>query len=107
MENKNELRNNILCWYPFTKDCKLLEIYIDFPCTNNALFTRINYADFKYNNHKYDYIILNGFMSSNIIKDTKKMLKDNGTLLVLIDNKLGISGLSKKQVMFHCLLTFF
>lgn len=134
----SKFRENILNWYPFKKECTILEIGSGCGAIT-GLFCRkakhvtsieleydraiINYERHKnYNNleiivgdfnnielkEKYDYVILNGVLEySSYIMDSKsddpfadllikakKNLKKSGTILIAIENKLGLKYFS-------------
>lgn len=96
---------NILKWYPFKENSKVLEIY-----NENSIIEKLekkinvekcSIAKLKLEG-EYDYITLIGTYEyaptiyegnkpySNFLKDLKKHLKPDGKILIAIDNRLGI-----------------
>ncbi|MCI8273617.1 MAG: hypothetical protein HFJ55_06010 [Clostridia bacterium] len=74
IEENLEARNNILKWYNFKEDSDILEI------TTGLM---------NFEKKQYDYIIL---YDLKYIKDVKKYLKENGIILLIVDNKFSISA---------------
>ena len=89
---KKALEKNIIKWYPFSKNAKILTI-------ENTLE--------KMNDERYDYVILKGaleyankmFEGENpqhqLVEYAKEHLKEDGKLLIITDNKLGLENLCK------------
>ena len=83
----NNLKYNIIKWYPFTKDSEILEI-------------KDNIEEIE--EKQYDYVVMLGtleyanklFQDKNpenqLIEFAKKHLKEEGKLLIAVNNKLGI-----------------
>ena len=77
------LKRNIINWYPFKENSRKLEIWEGIIEENNE-------------DSQYDYVVIIGFGEKNInqlIEHANKKLNPEGTLLIAIDNKLGIENL--------------
>lgn len=74
----DEIKENILNWYPFEKDSTILYL---------------NSENLK-ENQKYDYVCVIETISNitfkELIKIAKEKCKDDGTILVAVDNKFGM-----------------
>lgn len=93
-------RFNILNWYSFKKDAKILEVVFEdsFLNINHKI---INVNEIENTRDKYDYVVLidvlqhsSKFYNQNpyeqLLVNVKKLLKDNGHLLLAINNRFGI-----------------
>lgn len=105
-------RTNILKWYPFEENAEVLEIFNKDSLLDKLdiklKLSQICIQDKKELNieGKYDYITLIGTFSYapvltnkensyiEILKELKKHLKENGKILLAIDNRLGIKYFS-------------
>ena len=115
----SKIRENILSWYPFKENAKILEIGANLGeitgllCENASKVVAKRYAD-KENldiiagyieniklDEKFDYITLIGTLErrdvdyKQIITIAKELLNDGGKVLLAFDNKLGIKYFSK------------
>lgn len=141
----NSIRKNIVNWYDFKENSKILEIGANFGEITSYLcdiaekvttieFSREKGKKIELNNkdkknlevivgdyleeiqlkYKYDYIILIGTLeyADSIMKDKqdpyyklleycKKNLKSNGTILLAVDNRIGVRYLSGAKS-YHC-----
>ena len=81
-EEITDINRNIISWYPFKKDSKILEIWGE----EESLFSQ---------EEKFDYIVLIGLKNKKYIQkaieNSKRILNDDGILLITIDNKIGIN----------------
>lgn len=68
------MKNNSLNWYNFRENASILEVEAE--------------QDLSKINEKYDYVI---FYDLEEVLEVKKLLKENGTAILLVDNKFGIS----------------
>lgn len=88
IENKEELlelKRNIISWYPFEKNSKILEIWEGIETINTD-----NQANC------FDYVVIVGIGQKEIddlIDFAKIKLKEDGILLLAIDNEIGINNL--------------
>ncbi len=96
---------NILKWYPFKENAEVLEIYDEETILEKLDFKiqlkQTSIKDLKWEG-QYDYITLIGTYEyattmikgnkpySELLKQLKKHLKPDGTILLAIDNRLGI-----------------
>lgn len=97
----NDARNfNILNWYSFKRDSKILEVIFDrsFISFNHKIIT---IHDIKSVKEQYDYVILidvlqhaSSYYSKDpyeqLLADVKKLLKVDGHLLLAINNRFGL-----------------
>lgn len=100
-----EMSTNILKWYPFKEGATVLEIYNENSLLEqlekNIQIDKCNINEFEIKG-KYDYITLIGTYEyastiiknsnpySEILKKLKEHLKENGKIILAIDNRLGI-----------------
>ncbi len=101
-EKLSSIRTNILNWYPFDAESTILEIgnnceeideFLKAKCKKVVLIENIG----KRVNEKFDYILLNNIEEQNnkleeLIKYANNKIKDDGTILVIADNKLGLKA---------------
>lgn len=101
----NSYGTNILKWYPFKENSKILEIY-DENSIIDKLGKRVEVEKQQIKNlnikEKYDYITLIGTYEyapiiingekpyANFLKRLSKHLNENGKILLAVDNRLGI-----------------
>lgn len=87
-ENKDELlelRRNIISWYPFEKNSKILEVWEGIEATKSDNLEKC-----------FDYVVIIGIGQKDIedlIDFAKLKLKEHGKLLIAIDNEIGINNL--------------
>ena len=87
-ESKEELvylERNIIDWYPFKENSKILEIW-----EGKVLQTSENVEEL------FDYVVVIGLGEkelSEIVKYSLSKLSENGILLIAVDNKIGINSL--------------
>lgn len=99
-------RANILKWYPFKEKSKVLEIYegdtILDKINKNIEIEQVSIRDMKIEG-QYDYITLIGTYEYapiviksyvEFLKVLKQHLKENGKILLAIDNRIGVKYLS-------------
>ena len=98
-----KFNKNIIKWYPFKNNTKILQIGENKQITeelktfskNIEVVTNIN------NNKKnvYDYIVIYGYENfQKIIEKIKCFLKDDGKILIIGNNSLGINNWSKYSI---------
>lgn len=104
-----DIKQNILKWYPFKENASVLEIYDEESILENVnLNIKLDKCNIKNLslNGEYDYITLIGTFEyvptildnykcySEFLKRLKKHLTPNGTILIAIDNRLGVKYLT-------------
>lgn len=103
-EKLDRFNPNIIKWYPFEMNKTILQIGKNDYITKELekKFTDINIindVDEIEQNTKYDYILIYGYEKyKNIIEIVKKILKDNGKILIIGNNELGINNWSKYDI---------
>ena len=120
----SKLRENIVSWYPFKKQCKILEIGGGFGeitgilCDNASRVVTLEESKIKAetmakrhkdrNNleiivgnlenikleEKFDYIVIMGIKNNNIISKAIELLNNEGIILTAFDNKFGVNQLA-------------
>lgn len=120
----SDVRENILNWYDFKKDCTILELNANYGeitgllCKNAKKVVSIEsskkYADIIEKRHKnkenlelivgnyenielqekFDYIVIIGMVENlkQAIKYSKKYLKEDGTILLAVNNRFGVKA---------------
>lgn len=120
----SDVRENILNWYEFKKDCTILELNANYGeitgllCKNAKKVVSIEaskkYADIIEKRHKnkenleiivgnyenielqekFDYIVIIGIVENlrQLIEYSKKYLKDDGTILLAVNNRFGVKA---------------
>lgn len=101
-ENKLEkFSSNIIKWYPFKEKKSIIQIGL------NKFITKELEKQFKnvkvvenideLNLHiKYNYILIYGYENyGDIIENVSSFLEENGKILIIEENKLGINNWSK------------
>ena len=104
-QDKLEIFNsNIIKWYPFKKDKKIIQIGLNNYITN-ALKEKLQKVKVVANieelnfNAKYDYILIYGYENyANIIEEITSLLEENGKILIIGNNELGINNWSKYNI---------
>ena len=100
-QEENEFNENIINWYNFKENSKILLIGNNEVIKNNLikrnLYVEIYEEIFKNNqeekNKYYEYIIIYGIENKNInIENMEKYLKNEGTILVIGNNDYGIQN---------------
>ena len=104
-QNKLEIFNsNIIKWYPFKTDKTIIQIGLNNYITNVLkeklqnvkVVTNIEELNF---NAKYDYILIYGYENyANIIEKITSLLEENGKILIIGNNELGINNWSKYDI---------
>lgn len=95
-----EFEKNILLWYPFKENTSLLYIGLDVSKFKDELdvkFNKIVSIENVEENSKFDYItIIEDYSADfeNKINNAKKYLKEDGKLLIAVNNKFGVSNLN-------------
>ena len=98
----SSIRTNILNWYPFDAESTILEIgnscieitkFLETKCKKIVSIENIE----KEINEEFDYILLNNveeqkYNLSELIKYANNKVKENGVILVITDNKLGLKA---------------
>lgn len=79
MDIKEKLKENIINWYPFEPNAKIVKI--DKSCKEMG-------------EKQFDYVIL---MGTAALESAKKYVKENGKILWIISNKMGIKKYCQKQ----------
>lgn len=96
MEDLKEIKSNIINWYDFRENSNILVIgnYLKEVIEKMSLkLSRIVYIDnFKEQSldETFDYILIKDDL--NVLDCVKKFLKPDGTILLLINNRIGISN---------------
>lgn len=123
----SEFNKNILLWYPFKKDCSVLNLEysfgnvleeikdnfseivsvcenIDFQNIKNEDYLRSIYNNSKSNENiyskKYDYVMIIGNYSldfSNKLEFARKFIKKDGKILIALDNKFGLKNWNRAE----------
>lgn len=85
MENRINLDSNIINWYPFKENAKI-----------------INVIDISDLNEKFDYIIINisnkNIDAKEVLIHAKDCLLDNGRIIIIANNKFGISNWVNNEI---------
>ncbi len=95
-----EFEKNILLWYPFKENSSLLTIGLDVSKFKDELdvnFSKIVDIESAKENDKFDYITIIGENSIGFeerIDIAKRYLKEDGKILVAVNNKFGASNLN-------------
>lgn len=109
----NELKTNLLCWYPFKKDTDILEIFHKESCfSDGERIDRIDFRLFTDISGKYDYIVLNDVFRLSperfpdnphysFLNECKKALKENGHILLSIENRFALKYFAGEQDLFY------
>ena len=87
--------NNIIKWYPFEENKKILQIGINSSITetlkNICKSVKVIDSICEIKNDIYDYILIYGYEKfQDIIKKIKDLLSDDGKILIIGNNTLGI-----------------
>ena len=120
----SELRQNIISWYPFKKQCHILEIggnlgeITGVLCDNAEKVVTVESSKIKAQaiskrhedrenleiiagelenikfEEKFDYIVAIGINENTIFNKLKELLKDDGVILTAFDNKFGVNYFS-------------
>lgn len=99
----SSIRVNILSWYPFEKQSTILEIgnsckeiteFLKTKCKEVVSIENIKEKEIK---NEFDYVLLNNVEEqkdnlSELIKYANIKAKENGVILVITDNKLGLKA---------------
>lgn len=120
----SEIRENILNWYEFSKDCEILEMNANYGEITGTLCEkakRVTSIESSYKNsqiikrryeqrdnlelivgnleqieieNKFDYIVIIGIAETleEYIKFAKQHLKENGKILIAVNNKFGVKS---------------
>ena len=112
-DEKNEIemlsntRKNIISWYPFEPNATLLEINADSKQITEELkkkiknVTIIESSEIENISERFDYITIIGIENiediQQILKNVKRLLNQNGKLLIAMNNKYSIKNLSTKS----------
>lgn len=98
-----EFEKNILLWYPFKKNASILSIGLDVSKFKDELdtnFSQISTLENVEKDSKFDYITIIEDYSiefENKINEAKKYLKEDGKILVAVNNKFGITNLNSSK----------
>ena len=120
----SKLRENIVSWYPFKKQCRILEIGGGFGeitgklCDNAKKVVTLEESKTKAEviakrhkdrenleiivgnledikfDEKFDYVVIIGMKNKKIISEIVELLKDDGVILTAFNNRFGVNQLS-------------
>lgn len=104
-QDKLEIFNsNIIKWYPFKKDKSIIQIGLNEYITKEleeklrSVKTIENIEDLS-SDIKYNYILIYGYENYNdIIEKVIRILDENGKILIIGNNQLGINNWSKYDI---------
>lgn len=103
-EKLEKFNSNIIKWYTFEENKTILQIGLNDYITKELekKFTRIkviNDIEEIELNTKYDYVLIYGYEKyKNLIEIVKNILNDNGKILIIGNNELGINNWSKYDI---------
>ena len=90
-----KIKNNIISWYQFKKDAEVLIIGNNIDHYKVFLESKVKKVDEFINintDQYYDYILV--FDRVDLIQEYKQNLKSDGTILLCVNNKIGIKNFS-------------
>lgn len=92
----SHIRKNLLNWYPFKKNSKILEIRAENGAITKLLKEKLNYTQ-EIQDSEYDYILINQFTGTyqeclNELNHLKKYLTPNGVILLTAHNRKGLKN---------------
>ena len=104
LQNLENIRTNIINWYPFEKESTILEIgnnceeitkFLETKCKKVISIENIE----KEINEEFDYCLINNAEErketfQELLKYANAKMKQTGTILLTIDNKLGLQNLN-------------
>ena len=103
-EKLEKFNSNIIKWYPFEKNKTILQIglndYITKELEKKFIYINVinNITEIELN-VKYDYVLIYGYEKyENLVETVKNILNDNGKILIIGNNELGINNWSKYDI---------